>query len=96
MARFALKDDQCVVAVCERGLGWIVARSDKISDTDLLMECSDEDNGFNSNWSKDLSAGLYLLTVKGWGLQSYDGEIDTGVDVKAIEPLYVVPAKEAA
>lgn len=85
-----LADNQCIVALDEGGTGWIIARSEKISETDLLMECSAEDNGFNSGWEKGLSVGLYLVTLKPWAYQCHEGEWDSGVDVANVRPLWII------
>lgn len=86
----ALEENQCIVAMDEGGTGWILARSGKWRDTDVLPECSAEDNGFNSGWDKGLSVGLYLLTLKPWSDQSYDGDWDCGVDVSHVRPLWTI------
>jgi hypothetical protein len=86
----ALDDNQCIVALDERGTGWIIARSEKYRATDVLPECSTEDNGFNFNWDKGLSVGLYLLTLRPWSNQSFDGGWDTGVDVVHVRPLWII------
>lgn len=85
-----LADNECIVAIDESGTGWILARSEKYRDTDVLTECSAEDNGFNSNWDKGLSVGVYFVTLKPWSSQSYDGDWDCGIDVLSVKPLWVV------
>lgn len=85
-----LADDQCIVALDEGGTGWILSKSKRYRDTDLLAECSAEDNGFNSGWDKGLSVGLYLLTLRPWAHQCYEGEWDTGIDVTNVRPLWTI------
>lgn len=83
-----LADKQCLVAITENGGDLILARSEWIRHHDVLIEESAEDNGFNHGWSKDLTPGVYLVTIHPWGYQGYDGEWDSGIDVKKIEPLW--------
>lgn len=86
-----LNDFECIVFLDEAGAGWIAARSDWIVEHDILMECSTEDNGFNSSWDKDLCVGVYLLRIKPWShYDSWAGEWDAGVDVEAVTPLWSV------
>lgn len=85
-----LADNQCIVAIDEGGTGWILAQSGECRDTDLLAECSAEDNGFNHGWDKGLSVGLYLLTIKPWAHQGYEGEWDTGIDVTNVKLLWII------
>lgn len=85
-----LADNQCIVALDEGGTGWILARSEKYRNTDVIPECSADDNGFNGGWDKGLSVGLYLVTIQPWSDQSYEGEWDVGVDVIGVRPLWTI------
>lgn len=86
-----LENLECLVAIDETGTGWIIARSDHIRETDILMECSEDDNGFNAGWNKDLSIGVYKVTIKPWSYQGYyDGEWSNGIDVVKIETLWEI------
>ena len=91
-----LADNECIVALDDAGAGWIIAKSDAYRDTDVLSECSAEDCGFNSGWTKGLKVGMYLVTLKPWSDQSYDGDWDAGVDVIGVKPLWTVPVDGAA
>lgn len=85
-----LKSNQCIVAISERGEGYILAQSDYFRDRDVLMEETAEDNGFNDDWDKGLSVGIYLLTIKPWADKGYDGEWDDGIDVLEVKPLWII------
>lgn len=96
MGGMKLADNECLVALDEAGTGWIIARSDAYRDKDVLMECSAEDCGFNSGWDKGLSVGVYLVTLKPWADQSWDGDWDGGVDVIDVKPMWTVDADGGA
>lgn len=85
-----LADNECIVAIDDCGTEWILAKSEEYRATDVLPECSAEDNGFYANWDKGLSVGVYLLTLRPWSAQTYDGEWDCGIDVLSVKPLWVV------
>ena len=90
-----LPDNQCVVALDEGGTGWLLARSENYRSTDVLPECSTEDNGFNRTWDNGLSVGVYLLTLRPWADQGHEGDWDAGVDVVAVKPLWTIAALRA-
>ena len=85
-------DFWCVVALDDHGDVWIIRRSHDAIVRDVLMEFAAEDNGMDLAWCKGRTAGLYRLNIKPWGVQSFDGEYDTGVDVADVVPLYELPA----
>jgi len=90
MGSEVLADNECIVALDDGGTGWILARSKKFRQTDVMPECSAEDNGFNHSWSQGLVVGVYRLTIKPWSARCYEGDWDCGIDVTGIKPLWVV------
>ena len=88
MGNVTLKKLECLVVLDEAGDGWVIARSEYIRDRDILMEMSTEDNGFHHEWSKGFCLGVYLLKIKPWGHQDYQGEWNSGIDVVEATPLW--------
>ena len=81
-----LNKNQCIVAMDDAGNGHIVAVSNEYRDTDVFCGDDTYDNGFNDNWNKGLSVGLYLVTCKPWSNKDYD----SGIDVIKVEPLWTI------
>lgn len=87
-----LKRNQCIVAIGENGVSWILARSEFHREHQVLEENETEDCAFGpSDWDKGLSVGVYLLCLKPWSSEcGRTGEIDCGIDVTKITPLWII------
>ena len=59
-----LTDMQCLVALDDSGVGWVLVRSRHIEDTNLLAEYRADDNGIEPEWAKGLEVGVYKLTLR--------------------------------
>lgn len=86
-----LADNQCLVALGADGTGHILDMADNLAQTDVLIEPTAEDCGFDSGWDEGLVVGMYLLTVSPWA-HDHDGEWDNGISVMECTPLWRVPA----
>lgn len=70
-----LTDMQCLVALDDCGIGWVLVRSRHMEDTEILPEQRADDSGIEPEWARGLKVGVYKLTLRTRRPPSHDGEI---------------------